>query len=196
MIVQSDRPAGPPRRYRLSTDQYERLAAVGVIPPDTRVELIDGELIEMPPMNPPHSAVVMRLDALWQRIAGQERAIRTSMPLKIDWDGEPWPDLVVLSSPIDEYATRHPLAAEALLVIEVSDTTLDDDQKIKGPKYARAGVGEYWVVDINGDRVWVYTEPGASGYGFRHAYHRGESASPLAFPDVPIAVEAILGPPR
>lgn len=196
MVSSSERPASQHRRYHLSTDQYERLADAGVIPPDARVELIDGELIEMAPMNPPHAAVVMRLDALWQRIAGPQRAIRTSMPLRIEWDGEPWPDLVVLRSPIDEYASRHPTAADALLVIEVSDTTLEDDQRIKGPKYARAEIREYWVVDITGDRVWVHTEPSGSGYQFRHAYHRGETVTPLAFPDAQVAVDAVLGPRR
>ncbi len=135
-------------RHRITVDEYYRMAEVGLLAPDSRTELIDGEVIEMPPIGSPHAAAVSRLqDLLFSAIKGRAQ-LRVQNPVRLDNYSEPQPDLAVLLSRKDFYWERHPVPPDTLLVIEVSDSSFRFDVYVKVPLYAQHEVPEAWVVDL------------------------------------------------
>lgn len=175
-----------PRRW--TRDEYHRLAESGFFG-DERVELIQGTLMEMAPIGPPHANVVDCLNELLVvRLAGRAK-VRIQQPL-LCWDeSEPEPDVAVV--PLGRYAERHP--DKALLVIEVAESSLDYDRDTKAPLYARSNVSEYWIVDVAEQVVLVHTEPAASGYAHLTRVPLGGTLTPNAFPDLQLAVDALFG---
>jgi Uma2 family endonuclease len=169
----------------------------GIFAPGERVELIDGEIIEMSPQKSPHSTAIS-LTAESLRVAfGAGHHVRVQMPLALDPHSEPEPDVaVVLGSPRD-YRDAHP--ASALLVVEVTDSTLAYDRDQKGSLYARAGIVDYWVLNLADRGLEVYRDPGLSpearyGWSYHtiHHYSVDTNVSPLAAPQVRIAVADLL----
>ena len=147
------------RRNRITVDEYLRMAEDGSLAPDARVELIDGVIIDMPPIGSPHAAMVRRLDALLQRTVGSRAIISCQSPMLLRPDSMPQPDLALALPCRDFYEKQHPNATDTLLAIEVSDTTLADDLRRKTALYARHGIKEYWVVDIANRRLHVFRDP-------------------------------------
>ncbi len=137
-------------RHRLSVDDYHCMAKSGVLAPGARVELIEGEVIDMAPMGTQHRAAVMRLSQLLHEAVGHAALVSTQLPLRLGDMGEPEPDLALLRPRDDYYAAALPTGHDSFLVIEVADTTLAYDVRIKAPMYARHGVPELWVLDLNG----------------------------------------------
>jgi Uma2 family endonuclease len=137
-------------RHRLNVDDYHRMAETGVLAADARVELIDGEVIDMAPMGTRHHSTILRLSQRLQFAVGAGALVATQLPLRLDPHNEPEPDLALLRPRADFYANALPCGADALLVIEVSDTTLAYDLRIKAPLYARHGVAALWVIDLPG----------------------------------------------
>ncbi len=165
----------------------------GVFAPDARVELIEGAIIEMAPIGPPHASIVDRLN-MWLAGALVGRAIvRVQNPIEANWRSEPQPDLTVLNLRDDWYAGAHPRPEDVLLVIVVAQTTLAFDRRVKLPMYARSGVAEVWIVDVNGQSVEVFRQPAGGAYVERIVASPGDVVAPVALPDVAIAVSAILG---
>lgn len=183
-----------PRARRFTVDEYERMVHAGVFASDDRVELIEGEIIEMTPIGDPHASVVDRLNALLSRRLGDRVIVRVQGPVRfVALRSRPQPDLALLRPRADYYATGAPAAGEIVLLIEVMDTSVEYDRRRKAPLYARAGVSDLWLVDIPAGVVDVQREPGADGYRDVRTYRRGESLMPPAFPDVALAVDDILG---
>ena len=151
-------------RHRLSVDDYHRMARAEVLAPDAQVELIDGEVIDMAPMGTRHRAAVMRLSQLLHDAVGHAAHVSTQLPLRLDGHSEPEPDVALLQPRSDFYAHALPTGADTLLVVEVSDTTLIYDTRIKVPLYARAGVPEVWVLDLSANLLRRYAQ--AQGDGF------------------------------
>lgn len=179
-------------RHRITLDEYHRMVAAAVFEPDSRVELINGELIEMPPIDPPHAYTVDQLIALFiTRLAGRAR-IRCQNPASLPPDSEPQPDLVVARHVQAEYRDRHPSPDEILLAIEVSRTTLRLDRKIKIPMFARSGIPEVWLLNLIDEEITVYREPIGAWYGSVGNYRGEDTISPLAFPDVAFTVSELL----
>lgn len=147
------------KRHRLSVDDYERMTEVGVLAHDARVELIDGEVIEMAPIGSRHYAAVSKLDRWLQRAVQDQSIVVTQAPVRLSSHSEPEPDVVLLKPRVDFYAGALPTGVDTLLVIEVSDTTLAYDVRIKAPLYARFGVPEYWVVDLTGGLLRIFRNP-------------------------------------
>ena len=183
-----------PQRYRLSTEQYNRLVELGVVPEGTRVELLDGELIEMPAQGNRHLSCLRRLIGLVQQTGIPPGTLLVQMPLQIAWDAEPEPDLVVLRPPASQYDVRPPAADDVLLLIEVADSSRDYDRDRKVPRYAAAGIPEVWLVDLPDGVVRVYREPDGGAYRVVQVLRRGDIARPLALPGAEIAVDHILAP--
>ena len=180
-------------RYRFTVDQYHRMGDVGIFDRDCRVELINGEIFEMSPINPWHAGVV---DFLGNRltIGLVGRAIaRIQNPTEIDPRSEPQPDVMLLKPRRDFYRTAHPRPGDTLLVIEVADASLRHDRGRKLRAYARAGVPEVWIVSRPGDAIEVFREPSKHGYREHQTLRRGERLAPAAFPDLTLSVEDILG---
>lgn len=136
------------RRHRLTVHEYYRMAEVGLLAPDARVELIEGEIIDMPPSGSPHAGILTRLhERLFLGVRGRA-TVREQLPLRLDDFSEPEPDLVLVKRRPDDYLSSHPTAPDALLVIEVSQSSVRFDRKRKLPLYARHGIPEYWILDV------------------------------------------------
>jgi Uma2 family endonuclease len=153
-----------PRRHRITVDEYYRMAETGVLAPDARVELIEGEIIDMPPIGNPHMATVDRLNALLIRAVGDRAIVRCQGAVQLGDFSMPQPDFVLLAPRADYYRSRHAVADDVLLAIEVSDTTLSYDRGRKMALYARFGVPEFWVVDVNSRRLYLHRQPSESTY--------------------------------
>lgn len=148
-----------PRRHRLSIDDYHRMGEAGLFAPDARVQLIDGEITDMPPIGPSHAGIVDRLTRLLVVTAGERGIVRVQGPVRLFDHSEPEPDLALLRPQDDFYTEAAARADDVLLLIEVADSTLRFDLDVKAPLYARAGIPELWIVDIRGARLLRFASP-------------------------------------
>jgi Uma2 family endonuclease len=172
---------------------YHRLAEVGILGEDDRVELLEGQVVVMSPIGPRHAGCVDRLTRLLSRLVGNAAIVRVQNPVVLGQRAEPEPDLALLRPPIERYAAAHPQPADVMLVIEVADSSLDYDREVKLPLYAAAGIPEVWLVDLEGERILLYRSPGPDGDAEAIAASRGESISPLGLPGIVMDVGEILG---
>ena len=176
------------RLHRLDRAQYHRLGELGFFD-GRRVELIRGIVVDMGPIGPPHASVVDALAEIFFSGAGARATVRVQQPL-VAWDeSEPEPDLALV--PKDRYSERHP--DRALLVVEVSESSLEYDRDTKGPLYARSGVPEYWVVDVVGRTVLVHREPSEDGYGRVEHVAAPVTLSVVEFPELFVRVADLFG---
>jgi Uma2 family endonuclease len=149
-----------PRRF--AADEVIRMLEAGILRADEPVELLEGELVVVPPQGPPHSATVAELDCRLQRIYGHGHHVRVQLPIAATDDSLPEPDVAVaLGSPRD-YAERHPRGMETILVIEIARTSQAFDRR-KAPVYARAGVPTYWLIDLATRQLEVRSQPTTAG---------------------------------
>src|SRR2546422_40952 len=151
-------------KRRFTVAEYHRMAEVGILTEKDRVELIDGEIVEMTPIAPRHASVVKRLTALLTSRLGARTIVSVQDPVQLSKESEPQPDVVLLRPSSDFYAEGHPEPVDTLLLIEVADTSLPYDRGVKLPRYAALGVREVWIVDVEDRAVEVCRAPTASGY--------------------------------
>ena len=177
-----------PERMRISADRYQKMFATGVLTEYDRIELIDGDIITMAPIGPPHSAVVARLIKLFVLSAGGSAIVSPGASVKLGEYSLPQPDLILLKPRDDYYSGQLPTASDIVLAVEVSDSSLAFDQGTKRALYARHGVAEYWVVDLPGQRVHVYSEPGVEGFAMARAHSLTDVVSPRELPAIQITV--------
>ena len=180
------------RRHRLSVAQYRRMGEAGILTRADRVELIDGEVIDTSPAGSRHAGVVRQLARLLERASGDDAIVSVQSPLHLGDASEPEPDIVLLRPRDDYYKTAHPRAADALLVIEVADTSLRFDRLIKLPLYARQGIGEVWIVDVEHDIVTTHRDVRDGRYRFVEDIRALEAAAPAGLPHVKIDLAAVL----
>ena len=179
-----------PQRHAVSAEEYLRMGEGGVFAPEARLELIEGEIVEMAPIGSPHAGMVKILNRLFGRLAGDQAIVSVQDPLVIGERSVPQPDLVLLKPRADSYTRSHPTTADVLLVAEVADTTLPFDLGTKIPLYAAAGIPEAWVVDLQGRALCVFRDPSPSGYRTSFTVQGDESVTALALSVivVPVAV--------
>jgi len=177
-----------PRRHRITVDEYYRMAEVGLLAPDARTELIEGEIIDMPVPGPRHSATTARLAELFMRAVGDLAHVRSQGPVRQDNYSEPMPDVVILARRADYYAERHPLPPDTLLAIEVSETTLRYDRMRKAPLYAKHGIPELWIFDTQRRQLHVYRNPTPGGYAEAFTAEQPTSMPIAALPGVAIDI--------
>ena len=151
-------------RRHFTVAEYERMVAAGILQEHDRVELIDGEILEMSPIGSRHAACVNRLNTLLTRRGGDAAIISVQNPIRLNDYSEPEPDIAVLKPSDDFYATAHPAVEDILLVIEVAETSLEYDREVKIPRYAQAGIPEVWLLDVQHQLVMVYTQPKHDAY--------------------------------
>jgi Uma2 family endonuclease len=180
-----------PKRL-FTVDEYYRMAEAGILDPEARLELLEGAIVEMSPVGVRHVACVNRATALFGKNFGDKSVISIQNPVQLNEYTEPQPDIVVLKPRADYYAGKKISWEDALLVIEVSDTTLRRDH-YKLSLYAKAGVSELWIEDLRSDTIHVYREPGPGSYGVALEFHRGDTLSLAAFPEVSFRVEDLIG---
>jgi len=171
----------------LKRREYDRLVALGAFV-DEKIELLEGQLVPMSPIGPPHSSAVQTLtELLLPALLGRAKVFVQSPFAALD-SSEPEPDLTIV--PTGEYRCEHP--THAYLIIEVAESSLQRDRGQKQRIYAQAGVPEYWIVDVAGRRIEVYTDPSPEGYATQQGVDHDGSLAPRAFPDVVVEVCRIL----
>lgn len=168
------------------------MIAAGVFLNERRLELLEGEIFEMTPIGPSHTSVVDRLARLWITRLGSRAIVRIQGPVLAGPASEPQPDVALLREAPDFYREQHPRPNDVRLVVEVADTSLEYD-RAKLRIYAEAGMREVWIVDLRGERVEIYRTPVAAGYADERVSGRGEGVACLAFPEVVVTVDEILG---
>jgi Uma2 family endonuclease len=173
-----------PERTRISAERFDKMIAAGVLTKYDRVELIEGDMINEPGINPPHSAVTARLNELLVLAVGRSVTVSPCGSVRLGDFSVPQPDLMLLKRREDFYFGCRPTAADVLLLIEVSDSSFAYDQSTKRALYARYGIEEYWVVDVQGERVFVYDEPAGEGYARVVECTGADIVSPRAVPAV------------
>ena len=180
-------------RRRFTVSEYHRMGQAGILGEDDRLELLEGEIVEMAPIGSRHQAVVDRLTKLFSDRVGDAAVVRVQGPVRLGEDSEPQPDLLLLAPRGDFYATAHPSPEDVHLLVEVSDTSAEYDREVKLPLYARHGIKEVWLVGLDAGTVEVYRAPTAQGYQEPSQAGRDQRISPLAFPKMELAVEDIIG---
>ena len=145
-----------PRRHRITADEYCRMAEVGLLAPEARVELIDGEILAVPPIGKDHESVVDQLNHMFVRAVDDHAIVRVQGSVRLGSMSMPQPDITVLKPRLDFYRSRRATASDVLLIIEVSESTLRFDRDVKVPLYARHGIPEVWIVDLQHDRLLFY----------------------------------------
>lgn len=178
-------------RRRFTVEEYHEMGRAGILKPGDRVELIEGEIIQMSPIGSRHAACVDRLNRVLDRSVGDRAIVRVQNPLRIGGHSEPQPDLMLLKPKSDFYASGHPGPADVLLLIEVAATTAESDLEAKLKLYARACVSEVWVLDLEKGRLEVRRDPRGEQYLTVSDCPRGSAASPAAFPDIQVSLEML-----
>ncbi len=194
MSVLDERDVAPRRWTRA---EYDRMVEVGLLGEDDRVELIDGEILTMSPQDSLHAATIMLVQDTLRRAFGTDRSVRVQLPLALDPLSEPEPDFAVVEGTWRDYVDEHP--ATALLVVEVALTTLAYARRRKASLYARAGIPEYWVIDLRDRCLVVHRSPvpredARYGHDYAHVEHlsAGGTVTPLLEPAATIAVADML----
>ena len=176
-------------RRRFTWEEYHQMAETGILGPEDRVELIEGEIIQMTPIGRRHAACVAELTRRLVPAVGDRALLWPQNPVRLPRDTEPQPDIVLLRPRADRYTRDSAHAEDVLLLVEVADTSYRYDRGIKLPLYARAGVAEMWIIDLAHDVVEVYREPTATGYAFSERVTLGGRVAPAALPDVVLAID-------
>jgi Uma2 family endonuclease len=179
----------PPHPWRYDRKQFNLMAETGVFGPQPHVELLNGEVVAMSPQNSKHGNAITRLNMLLTAAYAGRQAVRVQLPFAVSDHHEPEPDLCVVDGAIPPDAD-HPSAA--VLVIEVADSSLEFDRDVKAKIYAAANVPEYWVVDLNGETVEIYTGPRGGTYATKRTL-QGDDVTPLPHAQATIRTAEVFG---
>ena len=177
-------------RRRFTVHEYHRMGEAGILHEDDRVELIEGEIVEMAAIGTRHFTCVNQLNRLLVRGVGDAAIVSVQNPVRLDEHTEPQPDLAVLRP--RDYRLSLPGPEGVLLLIEVSDTTLAYDRGVKLQLYARAGIPEVWIVDLAGALIERHTDPSSDGYRGLEQARRREKIESTALPGIALSVDAAL----
>lgn len=178
-----------------TVQDYHRMSEFGILAPDERTELINGQIVLMAAKGTPHVLALRLLakvlDAL---LNGLPVFVSTQDPIQLDDFSEPEPDLAVVHGTVLDYADRHPRPEDLDLVVEVADSTLRQDCEIKDKVYAQAKIADYWVVDLKNRQLHVFRDPTPTGYTRHLILTEPQQISPLAFPELTLSLTSILPP--
>lgn len=182
------------RRKMFTTDEYHRMTELGILGEDDHLELINGEIIFMAAaIGSRHAACVGRLTELFVANFTGKAIIWVQNPVRIREHSEPEPDIALLKPRQDFYAEAHPGPEDVLLIVEVSDSSLEYDRETKLPLYGKAGIGEAWIVNLKDGCVEVYTNPSEQGYDVLRKFRKGMTVFSDSFADVHVSVDEIIG---
>lgn len=184
-------PFDPVRRHRLTNADYHRMGDAGILGPDARVELIDGEIIDMPPIGSTHSSVVNRLTRLLVSTVGDRAIVSVQNPIVLPEHSEPEPDFALLRPREDFYENTTAHASDVLLVIEVADSTLRYDTEIKMPLYARHGIAEAWLIDARRGQLTVFTDIVDGAYRRTGVVADPRALAPISIPDIRLDLSSV-----
>jgi Uma2 family endonuclease len=174
--------------------EYHKLGEMGFFQPEERVELVSGNIIRMSAKGTAHTSATRRTATLLRDLLENLAAVYTQDPIALDDNSEPEPDIAVVRIDPFDYATHHPTPSEVYLIIEVADSSLVYDRQIKANIYARSGIVDYWVLNVNERQLHVFREPAEDGYQSEVILEENDSISPLQFPAFNIAIGEMLPP--
>jgi Uma2 family endonuclease len=180
----------PVRQRRFSVAEYQRMIEAGILGEDEHVELLEGEIVQMPPQDPPHAQATHRLNRFFVRRLGDEYIVRPQLPLTLR-RSEPEPDVAIVRAQDEASARSHPRTA--LLVVEVADSSVRYDLDVKARIYARAGIPEYWLVVVPKRCIEVLRGPDVRAGVYRHrsTFAHGQVLRPLRFPKLMLRVRSL-----
>jgi Uma2 family endonuclease len=181
------------QKHYFNVHEYHRMAEVGLLSEDSRVELIEGEIIEMSPIGSTHSGTVNRSSTFLNRTLGDTVIVSVQNPVRIDDFSEPQPDLALLKPRKDFYSKSHPAPEDVLMVIEVADTSVNYDRNLKLPLYARAGIPEAWLMVLGKGIIEVHSQPKNGKYQKVQRMKRGKTLTSPTIPGLSCGVEDLLG---
>jgi Uma2 family endonuclease len=179
-------------KKRFTVEEYYKMDEAGILTPEDRTELIDGEIIEVTKMGPRHASVLSRVTRLFVKLFNGKALLRAQLPFPINDYTEVQPDAALFKPQADYYGSAHPGAADVLLVLEIADSSLKYDRDMKLKVYAAANVPEVWIADLRGDSLLVFRDPSSRTYKTSLGFKREESISCLAFPDIRFSVQELL----
>lgn len=180
-------------KHWFSVEEYERMGRAGVFGGDARLELLEGEIYEISPIGSPHAACVDFLSSLLNRLFGDKFIVRVQNPVRLDDFSEPQPGIALLHWRDDFYRSAHPTPADVRLIIEVADSTVETDRSYKMPLYAKAGIPEAWIINLQDETIELYAEPVGGLYQSTKTFKRGEEAQAHTMADLRVEVADILG---
>src|ERR1700688_2772180 len=180
-------------RRAITVDEYNKMGETGILGRDERVELLDGDLIVVPPQGSPHFSIVTRMARQLMQRLGERALVTSQLPIIVSDRSEPEPDIAVLAWRDDFYGSGIPRVPDVYAVVEVADSSLAMDRGKKLPIYAAAGVKEYWIVNVRNAAIEVHREPRGDGYDSLRTFRGGEMISFAAFPNDQFTVEELIG---
>lgn len=175
-------------KVRLWTvEEYHRMIEAGILTLDDRVELLQGQIVRMSPQLPPHASTTQRTVRYLDQLLAERAYLRMQLPVTLKPNSEPEPDIAIVRFDAKEYSDRHPTPNDIFWMIEVADTSLKDDRTVKAPLYAKAGIAEYWILNVTTREVHVFREPGEDGYAQESVLDETNTLTAIAFPEIAIA---------
>lgn len=180
-------------RRRFTADEYQAMGRAGILGEGDRVELIDGEVLAMSPIGPPHIGTLSRLTKLFLQRAGDTATVQVGGSVRLDDYSEPQPDLVLLKARADFYASALPGPSDVLLVVEVSQSSLAYDRGLKADLYARRNLTEYWIVDLVHGAVIRHSDPIDGRYRQVAAVPHDTPFAPALLPSCVVTTRDMLG---
>ncbi|MDT4288263.1 Uma2 family endonuclease [Methylomonas sp. MO1] len=181
-----------PQKHLTDIAEWHRMGEAGIFPPETRMELIEGEILHMAPIGFNHAGHVTRLTRYFFRLLDDTVSIRSQNPIQLGDLSEPEPDLVLVKPDTDDYTTRHPAASDVLLLVEVSDSTLRFDRTQKLRLYAGHNIPEYWIVNLIDNCLEVYRQPQEGDYLDKSVVTKADSINLVALPELQVSIASIL----
>ena len=179
-------------KRRFSVKEYYLMADAGILSPRDRVELIDGEIVQMAAIGSYHAGCVDILNILFTEMLRRRVIVRVQSPVRLSERSEPEPDIALLHPRADFYTESHPRPEDVMLIVEVSHSTVEYDRDVKTPLYAEAGIPELWLVNLDEDYIDGMSDPDGAGYHAVRRYVRGERIAPALLPDAALDVSQIL----
>lgn len=183
----------PVTRHRFTVVEYHQMIANGILTREDRVELLNGEVVEMSPISPTHASAVKLINKFFQRRVDDSVIVSVQDPIQLDDYSEPQPDIALLKARSDFYKLSHPQAHDILLVIEVAESSAVRDRVLKAPAYARALIAELWIVDLQQDLIEVYHSPLNGVYQVKRQAQRGGTLMPQLLPTLSVPTDEMLG---
>ena len=196
--IQTPTKAAPVQKLlrRFTVAEYHHLAEIGILKQDERVELVDGAIFSMSPMHSRHASIIARLETSLRQQLSSRFQVRVQLPITLSNESEPEPDIVIVQHRDDFYEQAHPKPTDVAVVIEVSASTLAYDRDTKMPVYARSGIGEFWLVDVDAEIVTVFADPREDNYGTRTVVEAPKPIVSATIDGLTIPLEACFGPKR
>lgn len=182
----------PVQNWQFTVDDFHRMVEVGILREDDRVELLQGVIFRMSPIGSRHNACIARINSQLQRLLGDSAILMIQSSFRLAGDSEPQPDVLILRPREDFYEDSLPTPVDVYLLIEVADSTVEFDRNVKLPLYAKAGVVEYWLVDLPSGQIETYCDPVGNAYQTTASYDLDDGLSPLSFPQLSIRVDEII----